>query len=68
LRAQFAPHVTQSARAIPAQAQLSIRAASAEPVDGWQRMQVEHSNRIAWVSPTPALTASDIEKAQPERT
>jgi preprotein translocase subunit SecD len=51
---------------VQAQAQLSIRAASAEPVEGWQRMQVEHSDRFVWVSPTAAVTASDIEKAQPE--
>ena len=31
-------------------------------------MQVEHSNRVVWVSPTVAVTASDIEKAQPETT
>ena len=29
-------------------------------------MQVEHSNSVVWVSPTAALTASDIEKAEPE--
>ena len=51
---------------VPAQAQLSIRAASAEPVEGWQRMQVEHSNRVIWVTPTAAITASDIEQAQPK--
>ena len=50
------------------QAQFSIRAASAEPVEGWQPMKVEHcrSRCVVWVAPTPALTASDIEKAQPE--
>jgi preprotein translocase subunit SecD len=47
-------------------AQLSIRAASADPVEGWQKMNVEHSNRVAWVAPTEALTANDIEKARPE--
>jgi preprotein translocase subunit SecD len=53
---------------LQAQAQFSLRAASHEPVDGWQMMQVEHcqSRCVVWVSPTPALTASDIEKAQPE--
>lgn len=49
-------------------AQLSIRAASAEPVQGWQRMQVENSDRVVWVSPTSALTGSDIESAKPETT
>ncbi len=51
-----------------AQAQFSIRAASAQPVEGWQQMQVEHSNRVVWVSPVAAVTASDIEKAQPDHT
>ena len=49
-----------------AEAQFSIRAASAQPVEGWQRMQVENSERVIWVAPTAALIASDIEKAQPE--
>src|SRR2546428_6532367 len=60
--------VILSADTIQAQAEFSIRAASAEPVDGWQRMQVEHSNRVVWVSPIAAVTASDIEKAQPDHT
>ena len=51
---------------LQAQSRLSIRAASREPVEGWQRMQVEHSDGVIWVSPTAALTASDIEQAQPE--
>ncbi|SRR5213593_2739046 len=57
-----------SVGAIHAQAQFSIRAASVEPVDGWQQMQVEHcrSSCVVWVSPIPALTASDIAKAQPD--
>jgi preprotein translocase subunit SecD len=54
------------ASAMQAQSQFSIRAASAQTVKGWQRMQVEHSYRAVWVSPTPAVTAGDIEKAQPE--
>ena len=48
--------------------QLSIRAASNEPVQGWQRMQVENSDRIVWISPSPAITGSDIESAKPETT
>ena len=48
--------------------QLSIRAASAEPVQGWQRIQVENSDRFVWVSPTSALTGMDIESAKPETT
>ena len=58
--------VLVSASAIHAQSQFSIRAASAEPVEGWQRMQVEHTNRLIWVSPIEAVTASDIAKAQPD--
>ena len=47
----------------------SLRAASVEPVEGWQTMRVEHCQGercIVWVSPTVALTESDIEQAQPE--
>jgi len=51
---------------VQAQARLSIRAASAQPVEGWQRMLVEHSDRVVWVAPTAAVTAADIERAQPE--
>jgi len=51
---------------VHAQSRLSIRAASATPVDGWQKMQVEHSDRFVWVAPTAAITESDIEKAQPD--
>src|SRR5215475_15385312 len=50
---------------LQAQSQLSIHAASATPVEGWERMQVEHSSRFVWVSPTAALTANDIEQAEP---
>jgi preprotein translocase subunit SecD len=49
-----------------AQNQFSIRAASSEPVDGWQWMYVQHSDRVVWVSPVAALVASDIEKAEPD--
>src|SRR5438094_10558855 len=58
--------VLVAASATQAQDQFSIRAASAEPVEGWQKMQVEHSDRVVWVSPTAAVTGSDIEKAQPQ--
>jgi preprotein translocase subunit SecD len=46
----------------------SLRAASVEPVDGWQKMQLEHcqSRCDRWVAPTAALHAGDIESAQPE--
>jgi preprotein translocase subunit SecD len=54
------------ASVMQAQAQFSIRAASATPIEGWQRMPVEHMGRVVWVSPTAAIVASDIEKAQPE--
>src|ERR1051325_4807752 len=59
------------ASATQAHAQFSIRAASLEPVEGWERMQVEHcqgSRCTVWVSPIAAVTASDIEKAQPDHT
>jgi preprotein translocase subunit SecD len=52
-----------SASVLQAQSQLSIHAASAAPVEGWQRMQVEHSDRVVWVSPTAAISAGDIEQA-----
>jgi hypothetical protein len=57
-----------SATAMQAQAQFSIRAASAQPVEGWERMQVEHcqSRCAVWVAPAAAITAGDIEKAQPQ--
>src|ERR1700757_4607848 len=58
--------VIVSTGATQAQGQFSIRAASAEPVEGWQRMQVEHSDQVVWVSPTAAIIASDIESARPE--
>jgi len=41
-------------RILQGQSQLSIGAASAEPLGGWQRMQVEHSDRFVWVSPIAA--------------
>src|SRR5438093_11524146 len=52
-----------------AQSRLSLRAASVEPVDGWQTMRVEHCQGercTVWVSPTAALTENAIENAQPE--
>jgi preprotein translocase subunit SecD len=49
-----------------AQPRFSIRAASFQPVEGWQRMQLEHSEKMVWVAPTAAVVGSDIEKAQPE--
>ena len=47
----------------------SLRAASVEPVDGWQTMRVEHCQGercTIWVSGILALTESDIEQAQPQ--
>ena len=57
-----------SATVMQAQAQFSIRAASTEPVDGWQQMQVEHcrSRCFVWVSPIAAIVASDIKTAKPQ--
>src|SRR5262245_58535796 len=43
--------------------QLSIRAASAEPVEGWNRMELD--GRAVWVSSTVSLTSADIAKAEP---
>jgi preprotein translocase subunit SecD len=53
---------------LQAQSRLSIRAASVAPVDGWQSMQLEHcqSRCVRWIAPAPAITESDIEKAQTE--
>jgi preprotein translocase subunit SecD len=49
-----------------AQTRFSIRAASAQPVQGWQPMQLEHSDRTIWVAPVAAVLASDIQQAQSE--
>lgn len=46
-----------------AQAQLTMNAASDDAVPGWQRMEIE--GRSVWVNPTPALTAADIQGAEP---
>jgi preprotein translocase subunit SecD len=54
--------------AVPARGQFSIRAASDQPVKGWERIQVERSNHVVWVSPIEAVTAADIAKAQPDHT
>jgi preprotein translocase subunit SecD len=59
------------ASAMQAQPQFSIRAASIEPVEGWESMRVERcqgSRCTIWVSPTAVLVASDIEKAEPNHT
>jgi preprotein translocase subunit SecD len=50
--------------ALQAQAQFSVRAASDEPVAGWQQMPTE-DNQTIWVSPTASLTASDFESMTP---
>src|SRR5438128_1463541 len=46
-----------------AQSGISIKAASEDPVPGWQKMHIE--GRSVWVSPTPALTSADIQGAEP---
>src|SRR5688572_24337956 len=51
---------------VQAQAGFSIRAASAQPVQGWEPMRLEHSDKTIWVAPTAAVLASDIQKAQSE--
>src|SRR5215510_14885230 len=48
---------------LQAQGQFSIRAASADPVAGWQRMAFD--GRAVWVAPTVSVTADDIEQADP---
>jgi preprotein translocase subunit SecD len=50
---------------LQAQAQFSIRAASDQPVAGWDRM--EFNNNAVWVSPTASLTSADIMRAEPGR-
>jgi len=54
-----------SASVLQAQSQLSIHAASATPVEGWERMQVEHSSRFVWVFFTVVFIVNDIEQAEP---
>jgi len=49
--------------ALQAQAQFSVNAAAEDPVPGWQRMDVE--GRAVWINPTPALSSSDIQGAEP---
>jgi preprotein translocase subunit SecD len=51
------------AGSLPAQNQLRIHAASAEPVSGWNRM--EFGQRAVWVNPTASLTSADIASADP---
>ena len=46
--------------ALQSQAQLAISAASAEPVDGWQRLESIENGQAVWVDPTPSLTEVDI--------
>src|SRR5262245_11270028 len=53
--------VTFLGTALQAHAQFSIRAASSEPVNGWDRKEFE--NRVIWVSPTTSLTSADIDRA-----
>ena len=46
-----------------AENQFSIRAASADPVQGWERMEL--GNESVWVAPTASLTSADISRAEP---
>ena len=50
---------------LQAQAQFSIRAASDQPVPGWDRM--EFDSKAVWVSPTVSLTSADVMRAEPGR-
>jgi preprotein translocase subunit SecD len=47
----------------PAQAQLTMNAASDDAVAGWRKMDID--GRAVWVNPVPAITASDIQGAEP---
>ena len=48
---------------VQARAQFTLNAASDEAVPGWQKMEIEA--RSVWVNPKPALTAADIQGAEP---
>jgi preprotein translocase subunit SecD len=48
---------------LQAQAQFTINAAAEDPVPGWQKMDID--GRSVWVNPTPAITSSDIQGAEP---
>jgi preprotein translocase subunit SecD len=50
------------------QAQVAIRAASSEPVAGWQEMRISEGERPIWVAPSDALVAGDIERAESYKT
>jgi preprotein translocase subunit SecD len=49
--------------ALHAQAQFTINAAAEDAVPGWHKMDLE--GRSVWVNPTPAITSSDIQGAEP---
>lgn len=49
--------------ALQAQSQFTMNAASDEAVPGWQKMQID--DRSVWLNPMPALTAADIQGAEP---
>ena len=48
------------------QAALEIRAASSTAVAGWQRMSAPDGGAV-WVSPTSALTSTDIARGEPRK-
>ncbi len=48
------------------QAALEIRAASSTAMTGWQRMSAP-DGRAVWVSPTSALTSTDIARSEPRK-
>lgn len=52
------------AGSLAAQTPLRIHAASAEPVTGWNRMELG-PQRAVWVNPTASLTSADIASADP---
>src|ERR1041385_9040442 len=48
---------------LQARDRMSFRAASSDPVAGWQRMTLE--DKVVWVSPEVSLTSADVSRAQP---
>jgi preprotein translocase subunit SecD len=52
-------------KALQAQGQFGIHAASVDPVAGWQKMESE--DKSVWANPIPALVSADVERAIPGR-
>lgn len=65
IRLMFCTFLILISIAVQARAQFSVRAASDEPVAGWNQM--EYNNKTVWVSPTASLTSTDVMRAEPAR-